>query len=310
MAATATAQFSNTQTSAASTLRQNQTAARRAQPGVIGRMSEYATKNVRAGFLGASLMMDSGFGRGAELEDVEGGDQIENVGGGGGGGYTAGLSDQARFAEAEQKQKILRATTRDVAPDYAFSEEAREEQEYYVQMEQAIRQQSLDMDVAELGVVRQMKQRLADQAAEAAAEKAKSLAVQLVVAGAEDVAGDLADVTDVALVESDFGLGTVLDMTYKAARVGNSVLPRPSDVGESGGDAAAYAARKAVDYALPPYVPFNGTLWQKLSFIQFLLTYGWIPIALTLFIFAIGVMVLVAYVITSPGSIIGFPSLS
>ncbi len=84
-------------------------------------------------------------------------------------------------------------------------------------------------------------------------------------------------------------------MAYKAGRVGNSFLPRPSDAGDSGGQAAVYTARKTADLLLPPYVPFSGTIMQKVDTLQLIMTYWWIPVALVLFLFFFITLCLIIY---------------
>ncbi len=260
MAATATAQTFNPQNAAAN-LRQDKNAAKRAEPSILSKMSGAATKNVRAAMLGASLMADSTFSRGAELEDIEG-DQIEEAGGGGGGSHMAGLSDQAGWAAAERQRMIQSATSRDTFREYGSSEEAREQDMTYRLAEDQLRQQSLDTDVSQLGPIRGAKQKMADKAANALAEKAKTEAMQFAVRWGADGAGALADVTEGAALETDLGIGTATDIAYKYARFGRTILiPPATNVGTSAGDAASYTANKAIDIALPPYVLF-GTISQ------------------------------------------------
>lgn len=219
-------------------------------------MSEHATRTMRAAVLGASLMADSGFSRGAELEDVEG-DRIEEAGGNVE-SHTAGLSAQARFAEAEQRQRTLNATRRDVLPEQRSEDMTPENQAASAEAQEAIRQDSLMRDVAELGPTRAMRQQVADEAAKMAAklaqDKAQELIARLAVFAADDVGGGLVEVTEGAALETDLGIGTITDVSYKYTRFGRTILiPQATNVGTTARDAVQYTANKALDLALPPY---------------------------------------------------------
>lgn len=171
------------------------------------------------------------------------------------------LPQESQFRAAEQRQRTLNATRRDVLPSPAEESESEEElmeQEAAAQAEQYIRTQSFSEDVLQMGPTRAMKQQLADRAAKFAADKAKQkakeLAARLLVIGADEVVDPIVDLTEGAAAETDLGFFTWSDIAYDYARLGVTVLvPAPTDVGDTAGDAASYTASKAIHLLIPPY---------------------------------------------------------
>lgn len=247
MATAATAQSFDPRTAGAD-LRKEQVSSQRSRKGMMSQIADRATKNVRGAMLAVSLMGDSPFSRGAELEDVSGGDRVEESGGGG--GYTGGLSDQAKFAEEQRRYQILNATRRDIMPEYRDEEAQIAEEEEIIAQEQAyVTEQSQNLDVEQLGPTRGIRQQLTDQALELAKGKAKEKAKQLYARyagqGVDDVIETAVESTELVVGEEDLGFMAWVGTFYDGARVAETILDR------SGDDAGE--AQKAVRMVIPPY---------------------------------------------------------
>jgi len=217
MAATATAQSSNTQ-NFASNLRSSQHAAQVAQTQPIRDIPNVAPNN--------SPIVDSDNSQTREQQ----------------------------FAEAERQYKIQQATVRDILPSQTEENEKMwyQEQENRIREES----EALDVSqLGPIRAAKQkFLDQAAKRAAQAIKEKAREKVNRMAVLALDEVGGGIVEITEGSLLETDLGIGTVGDLAYDYARLGVTVLiPAPTDVGSTAGETAKYTANKTIHTLIPPY---------------------------------------------------------